>query len=273
MIVAQITQITHVNDLYQQWAIMGALIAVCAAMFSALWWLLKMKTQETIASSLKIRSGVASLFQQTVLDEAFRIFDLIDGHFATSLSQVDEPIPRPSTFDRLSQDLTRLDPADPNRELYRDLLHAALGGTLVNEVRKLFHVVKANSTASASVVSNPMGLRFSFGGESERALSFIAVTMARVARNEKWFYRSKQSAFNCFLVAGIACFLAAPWIFVDQQWAYWVCVIILGIGSVAIVSGLVSLGVFHKCQSWLEQCAERHNSADDWTKELIQHRT
>lgn len=231
-----------------------------------------MKTDSLTAKVLLVRSVLVRMFQQTVVDESRKIFRLVEVHLPYSLSQVDDKNARPSAFDRLAQGLRQLDESEPDRYKYRQVLEDALSKIITDEVNKLLNIAEANTVGVVTENGNPTGLRVSFERETERKLSFIARKTAQANRKERGFYKGKTWAFRLLTTSVISAVLVTPFVFFNQEWAQQASVIFLILWVSALVSGLVSLVVFHTCQTWLEECSERYKSPEDWFAELIQHR-
>ena len=241
MILAQAT--THTNSLYHEWGLISAALGFCIPLLGGVWWLLKIKSEETSDSALKIQSGLAGLMERTFHIEALRVLGLIDDHLPDALSQVDVKDARPSAFDRLCLGLRVLDLDEPDRNKFRALLERALSGIISAEAKKLL------------TGASPTGLQFSFRHETERLLVYIAEQTARSKQNLRTYDRATSWATRLFIVGPIATLLATPWVMIDALWAYYLNVICLSVFGLASGLGLFSLLRLAVCQNWLKKRA------------------
>lgn len=248
MILAQAT--THANSLYHEWGLISAAWGMCLPLLGGVWWLLKMKSEETSDSALKIRSGLAGLMERTFHIEALKVLELIDDHLPYALSQVDVKNARASAFDRLCLGLRDLDLDEPDRTKFRVLLEHALSGIISTEAKKLL------------TGASPTGLQFSFRHETERLLAYIAVQTARSKRNLRTYERATSLATRLFIVGPIAVLLATPWVMIDALWAFNLSLICLSIFCLVGGVGLFSLLRLAVCQNWLTKRARW--GLEDW---------
>ncbi len=248
MILAHAT--THANSLYHEWGLIAAAWGVCVPLLGGVWWLLKLKSEETSASALKIRSKLAGLMERTFHIEALKVFELIDDHLPDALSQVDAENARVSAFDRLCLGLRELDPDEPDRGKYRSVLEHALSGIISTEAKKLL----AGAT--------PTGLRFSFRHETERLLAYIAEQTTRSRKKERAYTRATSWTTALFISAVIAVFLGTPCMMFDTTWALYLGAIFLSAFLAGVVAGCVSLLVVAVCQTWITRRAGWR--IDDW---------
>lgn len=158
MILAQAT--TDAYSFYQQWGMMALPIAVVVAVLQLLWRLHSMKTHRMVQAARRVRSVLAGMFQQTVVQESRKILLLVQTHLPYSLSQVDSIDPRPSAFDKLLRELRDLDEHEPNRDHYRKVLEdAAFSKIIFDEVEKLLQIAESHSAGTVGGCDNPTGLR------------------------------------------------------------------------------------------------------------------
>lgn len=267
MILAQAT--THANSLYHEWGLMSALIGLVAVLLPILWWLHRTKADRMRQAALTVRSVLAGVFQQTVVQESRKILQTVKTHLPYSLSQVDSIDPQPSPFDKLCRDLRDLDEHEPNRDHYRKVLeHAAFTKIIFAEAEKLLKIAESHSAATRGGYDNPTGLRASFEAETEQKLTFIAQKTVKANKTERAFYRMKAWTFRLFAAAAVAAFLAMPGLFFDTNWANWTSASFLLASPGALVAGIVAWARFHSCQTWFEETAERYRSPEDWLGEL-----
>ncbi len=248
MILAQTT--THANSLYHEWGLITAAWGLCVPLLGGVWWLLKLKSEETSASALRIRSRLAGLMERTFHIEALKVFELIDDHLPYALSQVDAENARASAFDRLCLGLRELDADEPDRGKYRSLLEHALSGIISTEAKKLLGG------------ATPIGLRFSFRHETERLLAYIAEQTTRSRKKERAYARATFWTTAFFISAPIAVFLGSPCVMFDTTWAFYLGAICLSAFVAGVVAGCVSLLVVAACQTWITRRAGWRN--EDW---------
>ncbi|UCE60359.1 MAG: hypothetical protein JSU63_01150 [Phycisphaerales bacterium] len=248
MILAQVT--THANSLYHDWTLIAAAWGMCVPLLAGVWWLLKLKSEETSASALKIRSMLAGLMERTFHIEVLKVFELIDEHLPYTLSQADVENARPSAFDRLCLGLRKLDPDEPDRDEYRSLLEHALSGIISAEAKKLLGG------------ATPTRLLFSFRRETERTLAYIAEQTTRSISKERAYTRATSWTTALFISAPIAVFLGSPWVMFDTSWAFYFGIVCLSGFLVGVVGGLASLLVVAACQNWITRRAKWE--LEDW---------
>ncbi len=277
MILAQTA--THSNSLYHEWGLMSALIGVVAVVLPILWWLHCMKTDRMIQAVIRVRSVLAGMFKQTVVQESRKIFRLVQTHLPYSLSQVDSIDPQPSAFDKLCQELGALATAnEPDRDHYRKGLERAFSGVIIDEVEKLLAIAESQSAGAVKGCDkkggdNPTGMLASFEGETERKLTFIAQKTGQANKTERTFYRTKAWTFRLFAAAAILAFLAMPGLFCDLKWAFRASAGLLLVCLGTLVTGIMAWVRFHSCQQWFEETAERYRAPEDWMGELARTRT
>ena len=262
----------HANCLYHEWGLVGAVLGACVVLLPALWWLGSMKSHVATAAVLEIRSGLSSLFRETVVGEALRICQLVDDHLPSALSQVDDLNPKPSAFDELCRGLRELDDEQPDRQLYAALLKNALGGVMIGEVRRHLMMAGAESGGAAGGQGSRTGLRVAFEGDTELKLTFIAKKIALASRKERLFYCSKRWALRLFGISGVTGFLVCAVVLVDHLWAYRVGLVLLSAFFLAGAAGVFALLLLLRSQGWLEETAKRHRTPEDWKRELAQQR-
>ncbi|MCH8047191.1 MAG: hypothetical protein IID44_26105 [Planctomycetes bacterium] len=272
MLLAQGPNQAHANSLYHEWGLLSSILGLCALIFGGLWWLLCLDSRGTTADALKVRSVLAGMFQQTIVEGAVAIFDLIDNHLPYALSQVDNPNARPSVFDRLCERLKEFGAVEKNRDGLREVLEDNLSGVVINEVRKLLRLAEEIAPGEPSTHPNPTGLRISLEGDTERRLGFIAQKTVTSNKMERDVRRSRWCAFASFACAIASGLFVSPWTFIDAEWAFSVTVAFLALFSGAVILGLAFLLWFYRCRNWLEDKAARYPTPRDWFGELSQHR-
>lgn len=248
MILAQ--AMSHANSLYHEWGLIAAAWGMCVPLLGGVWWLLKLKSEETSVSALEIRSRLAGLLERTFHIEALKVFELIDDHLPYALSQVDAENARASAFDRLCLGLRELDPDESDRGKYRSLLEHALSRIISTEAKKLLGG------------ATPTGLRFRFSIETERLLAYIAEQTTRSRKKERAYERATSRTTALFITAPIAVFLGTPCVMADALWAFYINAICLSVFVVAVVVGLLSLLRLAVCQNWITKRARWE--PEDW---------
>lgn len=258
----------HANAVYHEWGLVAVVVVIFATLMPLLWWLLRMKTEDTTVAALRIQSALASLFQRTVLDEVEKVFLLIEDRLPVSLSQADDVGAEPSAFDRLCVALRGLDLEDPDRQQYARILEDELADSIATEVKKLLMITKASSVVRPGGRASPRALPMSFEQDTERKLAFMATKTVEVKRKVRRFWAAKRWAFGLFGVCAIAALLSALAVLVDHQLAFRVWVALVGLLVASGLGAVASLIVFHACQSWLGETGQRSQSSDAWQHEL-----
>ncbi len=272
MLLAQGPTPAHENSLYHEWGLLAAILGFCVPIFAILWWLLSLDSRQTTEGALKVRSVLTGMFQQTVVEAAVKIFELIDNHLPYAISQVDDPNARPSAFDALCDKLKGLEAVEDDRDRIRDALEQSLSGVVIKEVRKLLKIAEETAQGEPGAAPNPTGLRISLEGDTERRLGFIAAKVVTSNKMERGFGWSRWCAFVAFAGANVSGILVAPWLFIEADWAFKVAVAFLALFGVALIIGISSVIWFYRCQHWLEETAARYTSPGDWFGEVSQHK-
>lgn len=242
--------VSHTNSLYHEWGLIAAVLGLCVPLLGGVWWLLKLKSEDTIAAALKIRSSLAELMERAFHVEALRIFRMIDEQLPRALSQDGSDNPSPSAFDRLCAGLKKLDLDEPDRGNYRDLLEHALSGIISTEAEKLLGG------------ATPVRVRFSFDFETERLLAYIAKQTALTRAKQKIYETATSRTTKLFTVAPLAALLGTPWVAFDALWAFYLSGILMLIFLASGAGGLLSLLQLATCQNWLTTRAAW--SREDW---------
>lgn len=252
MILAQVA--THDNPLYHEWGLIVAVWGLSVPLLGGVFWLLKLRSEETTASALNIRSSLAGLMERAFHGEVLKVLELIDDHLPSALSQADAENPAASAFDRLCLGLREIDPEKLDRAEYRTLLQLALSGVISTEAKKLLEG------------ATPTGLRFSFRHETERILAYIAEQTTRCRKRQRAYERATSWTTTLFIAAPIAALLGTPWVMFDAPWAFYLHAICLTAFVAAGAGGLVLLLVLAVCQNWITRRAAWR--VDDWLEDF-----
>lgn len=245
----------NANALYHEWGLMAAILAACVPLLGCVLWLVKTKRDPIRVAILEIRSALSRVFQDTVLDEALRVFQLVDDHLPYALGEPRSGSTRPSAFDQLCGALRGRDEDSDDRVGHTLLLKNALSGIIVDEVKRLFMLSKADTKRSPDSASHLRGLQVSFEGSTEISLEFIAKRIALASGREAAFYRSRSWAPILLVSAAICGLLFCPTVFVNHQASFWTGVGLLAASGICVIAGLVLCLVLHCSASWLEDTA------------------
>lgn len=241
------------NPLYQQWPLVGAIFTGTVACLTALWFLFHLKAEQTRTAVLEIRSALSRLFQETVAEESLRIFDYVEGHLPSALSQVDAVRPAVSAFDRLCTELRKIDPANPDRETFKGILEHILSGIIGKEARRLI------GQGEAAV---------GFAYQTEVKLAFLAKKTVEASNHEALYNFTRKW---CFRLIGFMP-VCALGVLVGALFAYRTCYV-LGV-TATILWGLtflfylLALVAQIKCHNWLMDVSKKDCLKNEWQAEL-----
>ena len=252
------------NTFYQQWGLVGVVIGTLAIFISFLRWLWNLDVSSTWAARLKIVNGLAGMFQNTVLEEAEKVIELIDDYLPTALSQADDSLAQPSAFDDFCRRIRELEDDEFNREVVRFSLTESLAGILSTEVRRLIH---SERTSDATGHGGSYNLYSGFEFETQQKLRFLAKKSVQAKKKENRFDLGRRWIPRFWVSAMVFLLLFIPSAFFNREWAFY-----LGAGALLLFVGTMVIGAyvfltFHNSRNWLEEESERCLTPDDWFAE------
>lgn len=188
------------------WGLLGAVIPVLGALAALL--------HNTWKEDPDVRNAVLSLeqvasayFVQAILEEARRVFVVIDSHLPFALSQEGDPNAKPSRFDYLCQSLRRMSDADlDNRAKYANFLKECMSGVIFDCGKRILDGIR--SSGGSNRVLNPTMARFGLEEDAFHSFSTVAEfhhVNRQLEARQYFFLRATGwlSLIGC--IAGVAC--------------------------------------------------------------------
>ena len=202
MFLAEITQNAHA--FYQEWGLIGAVIAPLIAAAGGCLWKLRKHSLDTIEDAyLDIKSALAGRFQEIILQEALELFEEVDKRLPTVLAQADpDTSSKQSRFDELCVELRNLDPDNPDRRLFSTIVRGALGTVISAEVRDIISSVSPRKAFLLRNTSQSARIEFSLDGETEERLTELASETVS-SRNRRNLFVTSQKWGQIFCIAGL----------------------------------------------------------------------
>lgn len=264
------------NSIYQEWGLLGALLAVLVALLSLLWWLLRERSELSTSAALQIRGTLASLFQQTVVDAAEYLFAATFDSLTLVLTGGDPRRHIPTAFEKLLRSLqAELHRASTDEidTIYRGLIERDLIAVIRNEINKLLTAVREGLGDLESKSASPIIPAVGLTGETEHRLTFLAKKTAEVAKQEALVFKSRKRALASFTTCGIVVILLSPSFFIAHWFGYLAFKVLGAISGASFVVGLYAMYSYHRSQSWLDETSKRYRHPEDWIDELYEHRS
>jgi hypothetical protein len=241
------------NPLYQQWSLVGVVFTATVACLTALWFLFQLKAEQTRTAVLEIRSALSRLFQETVAEEALRIFDYVENNLPSALSQFEANRLQVSAFDRLCTELRKIDPINPDRGAFKGILEHILSGIIGKEARRLI------SQGEAAV---------GFAYQTEVKLAFLAKKTGQANNHEAFYNFTRKWCFRLIVFAPICALGVLLGALFAYPWCYIVGVTATVLWGITFLLYILTFVVQIKCHNWLMDASKKDCLKDNWQAEL-----
>ncbi len=256
------------HSLYREWGLITVFAVLIASYLPLLYWQIKKSDDEAQKNLLGIRSALATMFQETIVGEVIKLFQLINDNLPCALSQSESEETKLSALDKLCQGLKELDEDAEDRVAYEGLIENALSDIIVREATKMLLVAEANSEHEHHENAGRGGFRISFEGETEIKLRLLAENTVQARRRYDSFSKWKRRGPLLSSVAIIIGLLCCSIPFFRNQWMFIVGTILIPLFFIALIAAVVSILQLHLCSSWLKEKCQEYRRPGYWKTEI-----
>jgi len=238
---------------------------LCTAYGTLYYWLIIFKTESIETAMLKIQSGLAGMFQSTVIKETRELINLIEDKIGDELNRR-ETSKTPTFFDELVRQLMELQNDQTEQSRYNATVIDSLAKAFSRAAKRLLR-----NTEDALIgypTAGGTGLPFSFKEDTERKLTYIAKKVSEASRRKKRIYDALKWAKRLLLGAFIFAFISWPWLLWDSVLSYRICVFCLALFSVSFIGGILSVLILSGNQIWLKRTSSIYGKPEEWFAEL-----
>lgn len=205
---------------YGQWPLLTALVAGVGALCKLLQVVWKNEHRDVDGARLSLEQVSSAFFVAIVLQEARRVFAIVDDHIPLTLSQAKATNPSVSRFDYFCQSLRSI-PADElaDRGKYANIIKESFGRIIADSAERLIDAMASAGSTASNAVLNPTTARFSLEGDG--FLSFAGVAQFDYEnRKLETRFRRIWTAVGAFSLLGIVSGIGVlAGILVNQAWA------------------------------------------------------
>ena len=205
---------------YGQWPLLTALVAIVGALCKLLHIVWKNEHRDIDGARLSLEQVSSAFFVAIVLQEARRVFAIVDDHIPLALSQSRSPNPGVSRFDNFCQSLRAI-PADElnDRGKYANIIKESFGRIIADSAERLIDAMSSAGATASNVVLNPTTARFSLEGDG--FLNFAGVAEFDYEnRRIETRYRRVWTSVGMFSFLGIISGIGLlAGIVIDVPWA------------------------------------------------------
>jgi hypothetical protein len=227
---------------FQQWALFAVTVAALVGLCKLTYVVFTGEHRDVVAARLSLEQVASAFFVRLVLQEARRLFSVIDDHLPLALSQSQAAKPELSRFDHFCKSLKDI-PAEEldDRGKYANVIKECFGRIISDSAGCLFDAMASAGTSSSSSPLNPTSARFSLEGDG--FLNFAGVAEFDYQnRKLEGRFRRLWALVGVFSIAGILACVGVPvgilsnksW---TQQCAWWSIV-------AGVASGVLALTAF-----------------------------
>lgn len=160
---------------YGQWALLGVAVAAIAGFCKILHHVWSTEHRDVERARLSLEQVSSSFFVSLVLQEARRVFAIVDDHLPQALSQSGSPDIETSRFDNFCMSLRAIPQAElSDRGRYASIIKESFGQIISDRAGRLIEAMSSvGPVGSAGRTLNPTGARFSLEGDG--FLKFVVV--------------------------------------------------------------------------------------------------
>lgn len=226
---------------YSQWPLLTAAIAGTGALCKLLHTVWKNEHRDVDSARLSLEQVASAYFVAIVLEEARRVFRIVDDHIPLALSQKDVANASLSRFDTFCQALRTIPPEELNdRGRYSKIILESFGRIISGSADQLIDAMSASGGNASNKILNPTLARFSLEGDGFLNFAGVAEFDYQNRRIEGQF-RFIWTATGIFAFFGIiACLGVLPGVVLNvaitQSIAQWSLILGLLFGVLALCS-------------------------------------
>lgn len=261
------------NALYQQWGLWGCIVTICIALGSGIWWFIRNKNDSSAQEdALEISSYLSHMFQMTIVQEACRLFELIDDSLPFSLTQSRSKKPIRSAFDHFIDKIRTLPDEEVTRQNCHDFFEDIFGRIISKEVQRLLDSAQSSASGARMQLKRDDAICLSLEGDIDLKLRLLAEMTSTAKRQREMFEFSKNRASR-YLVAtiffGVA--LLVPML-VDHSFACYAAYSVLAGFVACLVLTVLHAYRMYDSREWLAERAAKYREPSYFEKQVYSAR-
>lgn len=203
---------------------------------------LRSSTEKIELTYLQAKEALSILFIHTVIDEARRLFRLVDDHLPTALAQASTKNPQISRFDYFCRSLRKIgeEELDERGGKYFEIIRDSFSRIVLDQIDRLLQAAQERDSPLSDDLINPTGIHYQLEGATDLTFRFISVFSARCHRRKRRTGIARIVGLIAFVVVFICWVAMLPFFFVEAAWAETSMFYCLLAGIVAFVVGVLS---------------------------------